>query len=235
MDKINYRDVYAKTFLNEIKENIKKNRCYLCGKLELETDEKMLKVIKDLFVKTRTDLEKQDEYIVKILPTNNDEERIMCTLMIYYMALYHDNLDLLDELLTKGYKFGTHYNYLSIYVLDKTLSSKFDKDLYIKILLEQDVIEKFCTSGLLQHVESVDEIVNKFCRILNKNPYAAVTEFKLHDRCDGFISVDDILTKNTLAFFDEEVILQATDKQKKRNYRLFSIASKFHRRRKKQD
>lgn len=216
MQQNNYRDVYAKTLLNEIKSRIRQNRMKLFGEKEQETDIKMLEVIKDLCVKSKSELDNQNEYILKVLPSSSEEEteRIICTLMLYYAALYNDNVSLLNELLEKGYRFGNKRYELKLFALDKRISSQFNKDLYFDLLDNQSLL--FHTFYYSLNDSSIDvtdeESINSFCSILNKDPKVAFSEEK---NFSGENTIHNLLTKGTLAYFGEEIILNATEKQKR--------------------
>lgn len=97
-----YEKVYARTFLNEVKSRVRQNKMKIEGDKEKEVDLKLEEVIKDLSFEENGNVTK---YMVKSLFSNNTEEteRVFSTLVVYYAALYNDNVDLLKELLDKEF------------------------------------------------------------------------------------------------------------------------------------
>lgn len=215
MEQNSYIDVYAKTLLNEAKGRIRQNRMELSGEKEQETDRKMLEVIKELCIKNRSQLDKEDKYILKVLPSSSEEEteRIICTLILYYAALYNDNVSLLNELLEKEYNFGYKRYSLNLFALDRRISSQFDKSLYFNLLDNQSsLFYSFYYSLSNNNIDRTDEeCINSFCSILNKDPKVAFSKTKnfRHEN-----TIHNLLTKKTLTYFGEEVILNATEEQK---------------------
>ncbi len=204
-----YMDVYAKTLLNEIKSRIRRNRVKLSGENERETDIKMVEIIKGLCV------DNNGKCISKNLSfrSEEDEERVFCTLMLYYVALYNDNISLLNELLEKGYVFGNKRYDLKLFALDKRISSQFDKKAYFELLDNQSFLFRTFYYSLDSSADVTDEeSINSFCSILNKDPKVAFSEEK---NFKDENTIYALLTKETLAYFGEEVILNATEKQKK--------------------
>ena len=65
MENYTYLDIYAKTYLNEIKNQIKWNKIDLSGDKEIETDEYMVEVIKSLCIKPRHNLNRYNKRINK--------------------------------------------------------------------------------------------------------------------------------------------------------------------------
>ena len=127
-----YEKVYARTFLNEVKSQVRQNNMKIEGDKEKEVDLKLEEVIKDLSFEDKGNV---TQYIVKsLLSTNKEEtERILSTLIVYYAALYNDNVDLLMELLNNEFDFGYRRHALNIGVLDKRISSKFERSFFIEI------------------------------------------------------------------------------------------------------
>lgn len=210
MDFFDYKDIYAKNFLNEIKTKIRENQMKLSGDKEKETDKKMVQVIKG-----------QSDNLLRGMTINSSEEteRIMCTLMLYYTALYNDNLDVLNKLLEHGYSFGTNRNNLNLFALDKRITSRFNLEQYCELLDKQSIIfENFYNSLTEQKIETElteDEIINIFCRILNKNSEVAYIEKGIRYYYYSYPLHEKLLTKKSIIYFDEDVIVNATEKQKK--------------------
>lgn len=222
MDNYTYLDVYAKTYLNEIKERIRWNKIQLSGDIEKETDEFIIEVIKSLCIKPRHNLSDKESYIPKVLPTDSkeDSERIFRTLMLYYVAIYNDNIELLNKLLESGY----NCNGSNLFVLDKRISSQFDTETYIKLIKNQtELFKEFYLSlqdrsiiitakntpddNVIKEL-SEEEIIKIFANILKKNPNIAISKRYYNN------SIRNLLTKTSINYFGEDIILNATEEQK---------------------
>ena len=198
----NYKKIYSKKIFDNVKYEIGKNRVMLHGEKEKEVDAKLLNIINGLIDKEKITL-------------NNDEEankEIICSLMLYYTALYNDNVNLLNELLERNYDFNVDEP--KLFVLDKRISSHFDRDLYFYFLEYQATLFKkfYYSLGDFEINVSDEESISDFCSILNKNPQVAYSEEKNY--CGENI-ISNLLTKKTLACFDQDTILNATEKQKR--------------------
>ena len=208
MVSIDYKDIYSKTLLNDIKSRIIQNRMKLEGNKEKKTDAKMIEVIKDLCIGDKIKISNSEKCIL-ILQTSSEEEteRIFCTLMLYYAALYNDNIELLNKLLNRGYFFGNKRYELDLFALDKRISSKFNEELYFDLLEKQSPLFENFYYSLGDNINVTDEeSITDFCSILNKDPNVAC--FKSGIR-------KELLTKRSIAYFGQDTILNATDEQKK--------------------
>lgn len=204
---IEYIDIYAKELLNSIKSRVRKNYIQLVN--EEETDQKMLKVIKDLCCKN-------DNETITMINTKDDSERVMNTLVIYYTALYFDNLKLLNDLLAKGYNFGHNIYDSTLCVLDKRFSSLFDEEKYIELVFKKgSLISSFYNSLRNQKIPmNDDECIKEFCDILKENPDINILSRKNDNSCVGPIEITNLLTKKTIYLFGKGMLLKATDDQK---------------------
>ena len=217
MDNYTYLDVYAKTYLNEIKERIKQNQITLSGERETETDEYMVEVIKSLCIKPRYNLDDKEKFVLRLLPTDSkeDTERIFITLMLYYTAVYNENIELLNKFLEAGFSFGYRSSNLDLFVLDKRISSQFNTNFYINLIKEQISLFKEFYLSLKDNepiYKSFDEVIQKFANILKQNPNIAISKNKYYRNKPYEFS--RLLTKNSINYFDEDVILNATEEQK---------------------
>ena len=113
----------------------------------------MIEVIKSLCIKPRYNLDDKEKFVLKILPTNTEEDanRIFITLMLYYTALYNENMELLNRLLEKEFYFGTNRNELNLFVLDKRISRQFNIDLYIDLIKNQTAMFKVFYASILRN------------------------------------------------------------------------------------
>lgn len=214
MEFISYKKIYSLNLLNSIKSYIRENKVKLYGDKEAETDKKILKIIEDLCGKSKNKLNEKEKNILNLLPCNDEDERTFCTLMLYYTALYNDNVSLLYELLESGYDFGQRKTNLNLFVLDKRISSQFNKDLYFYFIQNQEKLFKnFYYSLYDSDIEASDEeYIDVFCDILNIDPQVACTMEKNYY---GEYVMGSLLTKESLTYFDQETILNATEEQKR--------------------
>jgi len=213
MEYFSYKDIYAKNFLNEIKQNIRNNKMKLAGDKEKETDKKMVEVIKG-----------QSDNVIRgaTINTNEETERIMCTLMLYYTALYNDNLNILNKLFEIGYDFGSNRKYMKLFALDKRITKHFKIEEYCELLTTQSIIfENFYDSLTKEEPLKAltdEEVINIFCNILNRKPNIAFITKEIKQKYYNPYSNNQLytglLTKKTISYFGEDVIINATESQK---------------------
>lgn len=207
-----YEKVYARTFLNEVKSRVRQNKMKIEGDKEKKVDSKLEEVIKDLSFEDKGNTTK---YMVKSLLSNNTEEteRVFSTLVVYYAALYNDNVDLLKELLDKDFYFGYKRSSLNIGVLDKRLSSKFKREDYIKLVkCQSDSFHRFYYGlSYVNRKKDDDFYIDKFSSIMKKTIPSLDSE-KKNTPFDEVGSCDIV---KALEYFDEDAILNASINQRK--------------------
>ena len=206
-----YEKVYARTFLNEVKSRVRQNSMKVEGDKEKEVDLKMEEVIKDLSFEDNGNVTK---YMVKSLFSNNAEEteRFFSTLVVYYAALYNDNVDLLKELLDKEFSFGYRRHDLNIGVLDKRISSKFKREDYIKLVKYQSASFNGFYHGLsyIYRKKDDDFYIDKFSNIMKRTiPSLESEEIKT-----PFLGVGPDNIIKALEYLEEDAILNASKKQR---------------------
>lgn len=207
-----YEKVYARTFLNEVKSWVRQNSMKIEGDKEKEVDLKLEEVIKDLSFEDNGNVTK---YMVKSLFSNNTEEteRVFSTLVVYYAALYNDNVDLLKELLDNEFIFGHKRSSLNIGVLDKRISSKFERGDYIKLVKCQSYSFHKFYHGLsyIYRKKEDDFYIDKFSSIMKKTMPSLDSE----EKKTPFDVVDSCNIVKALEYFDEDAILNASTCQRK--------------------
>lgn len=207
-----YEKVYARTFLNEIKSRVRQNKMKIEGDKEKEADLKLEEVIKDLSFEDNGNVTK---YMVKSLFSNNTEEteRVFSTLVVYYAALYNDNVDLLKELLDNEFIFGHKRSSLNIGVLDKRISSKFERGDYIKLVKCQSYSFHKFYHGLsyIYRKKEDDFYIDKFSSIMKKT----IPSLDSEEKKTPFDVVDSCNIVKALEYFDEDAILNASIDQRK--------------------
>ena len=210
-----YEKVFVKTvlneFINEIKILVRQNKMKIEGDKEKEVDLKLEEVIRELFFENSFNVTK---YMARIMfPNNNDEiERVISTLTVYYAALYNDNVDLLKELLDKKFYFNSRRYKLNISVLDKRLSSKFERDDYIKLVkCQSDSFNRFYHGLSNVNRKTDDEFyIDKFSNIMKK----ALPSLDSEVMKTPFDEVGSINIVKALEYFDEEAILNTSKPQR---------------------
>lgn len=206
-----YEKVYARTFLNEVKSRVRQNKMKIEGDKEKEVDLKLEEVIKDLSFEENGNVTK---YMVKSLFSNNTEEteRVFSTLVVYYAALYNDNVDLLKELLDKEFNFGHKRSRLNIGVLDKRISSKFEREDYIKLVKCQSTSFNEFYYGLAYVYKKKDDdfYIDKFSSIMKKT----IPSLDSEEKKTPFDVVGPTNIVKALEYFDEEAILNTSKSQR---------------------
>ena len=207
-----YEKVYARTFLNEVKNFVRQNKMKIEGDKEKEVDLKLEEVIKDLSFEDNGNVTK---YMLKSLFSNNAEEteRVFSTLVVYYAALYNDNVDLLKELLEKEFNFGCKRSSLNIGVLDKRISSKFEREDYIKLVKCYSYSFHKFYHGLsyIYRKKDDDFYIDKFSSIMKKT----IPSLDSEEKKTPFDVVESCDIVKALEYFDEDAILNASIDQRK--------------------
>lgn len=90
----------------------------------------MILVLRDLINANFKNLQMDPKgnLIYTFLPIVDEQEneKVRLSLVLYYTALYYDNVDLLNELLKENISFNYNYG-INLQYLDKTISSKFER------------------------------------------------------------------------------------------------------------
>ena len=145
INKNDFIDVYIIKTLSEIKQKVKWE-INLDEKREKETDEKMFLVLRDLINANfkNLQLDTKGNLIYTLLPIvdERENEKIRLSLVLYYAALYYDNVDLLHDLLKGNIEFRVNSSIRFEY-LDKSVSSKFKRDDYVRYIKNNGDI--FCS------------------------------------------------------------------------------------------
>lgn len=210
-----YLEIYAKDLLKEIKIYVKKNGIKL--KKEKKTDKKMLEVIKSLCKDNNDETNSKSIMPLVLIPlkTEEDAERVKCTLILFYTALYTDNLNLLNKLYDDEYDFGNTKNHLDLYIFDKRLSNWFEEEEFVKLIESKiELIRNFYDSLLLYKNIKMDEdeCIKEFATILKENPNVADIKKGYFEQR---IIMHRVITKKTIKYFGSRFLLDITYEQKK--------------------
>lgn len=140
---LNKRDEFLETYiqntLNEIKGYVKQV-LVLDSASEEETDKKMAIVLRELIDANfkNVNVDGYGNLVHTLLPLTDDKEndKIRRTLILYYTAIYYDNIELLNKMLKEEIDFGYQLHDLYLYYLDKSITSKFEEEEYLKVIKE---------------------------------------------------------------------------------------------------
>lgn len=211
MDK-DFKEIYSRDILNEVKKIVSRNNIKISGYKEKETDEKILEIINDLCVKENEDKNKES-FNLKVLDSfENDKNRIITVLVLYYVAIYFDNMNLFKFLIENNFdfKYNTIHNGFNLFVLDSRISSNFNFREYFDLLKDNlEVFRNFYNSLKIENGISNEDAIEKFVRIIKNNPNIA----KLNNS-SIFNVAEDFLNKEVLSRFKEETIVNLNDEQK---------------------
>ena len=204
-------ELYCKDILNEVKGVIKNNFIDILEPKSIEVDKKMLEIIDTLVVKEKKD--KEINYTLKALSLTNDEkERIITTLVLNYVALYNDNMELLNRLLDNNFNFKDHcyYNSINLFVLDKRLSSNFSFDEYLDLLRKNIKLFQNFWMSLLSNNDNLnnDDAIKRFANLLKNNPNIAFDD-------KAIFKYEHLLRKEILALLTDSDYESLSFNQKK--------------------
>ena len=208
-ENMSFVDAYVKKLLQEVKERVKQNWINLEEDREKEVDPKMVEIIKGICMEKK-DNTNDINSIYKLMPTDNEDEsdRILSTLVLYYTALYEDNLPLLNRLLDEGFSFGYKPYDLKTFALVKEISSKFDED--VRLLKKQsNVFKDFYLSLNRDDLSSEKRVIKRFKNILEEDEDVALDDSNYRRSYIG-----NLLTKQSIMLFGENIILNSSRGQK---------------------
>ena len=216
-NKSDFIDVYVFKTLNEIKTKVKEE-IFLNPEKEEETDKKMSLLLNDLINANFKNLQQDSKgnLIYTFLPIVDEREnkKVRLSLILYYTALYYDNVDLLHELLKEDINFERDYR-ITLQYLDKSISSKFDtKDYVNKIKVCGKIFVNFARSIRHLKEEEKEKYTERFVRIFNEK--FDMINAKLSEKDPyGFNRrrFDDAFSKTTLDTFTDETYRIATAEQ----------------------
>lgn len=206
-------DVYVLKTLNEIKDDVK-NNIKLDKNKEEETDKKMSLVLKDLINSNFKNLQMdpKGDMIYTFLPIVDKKEnkKVRLSLVLYYTALYYDNVDLLRDLLKEDIRFS-NVIIINLQYLDKSISSKFAKEKYIEMIKTCGyMFRNFAKSVENLSEEERENYIRRFEKLISFK-YDLICDILSKDR--SYDVLGDIFVKENLDIFTDETYKQATAKQ----------------------
>ena len=213
IDKDDFIDVYVFKTLNEIKQKVK-YEINFDEKREKETDEKMFLVLKDLINANFKNLQRDPEgnLIYTLLPIvdERENEKVRFSLVLYYAALYYDNVDMLHYLLKENVEFRFN-SIIRFEYLDKTISSKFNKEEYVRYIKNNgDIFYSFIKSIKNVAFDKREEFITRFVKLFNEN-YEHISNYLRNQGCNSNLS--SLFDRGNLVNLDDESYRLASDKQ----------------------
>ena len=204
------KKVSAEMYLGKIKNIVKNRNIKLNDDEKVKyVDSKMIVMIKEVIFDENNEKNIKDTEIKKDYDINT-----LKTLVLYYVALYFDNLELLSKLLESGF-FGEDEDmkYIDLYPLDKRLSSKFDVSTYIKLLNSHNSIFHYFYNSLSfnpKDKDSDNDALIKFAKIINTKPELldAIEQSSDNDLC-----IENFLTKDNLSSLSTDIFINANRDQ----------------------
>ena len=175
-------------------------------------------VLKDLmnldFQKLRLDVNSKQTCIFLPITDDKENEKVRMTLILYYAALYYDNVEMLHYLLEENVKFESRY-FINLHFLDKSISSKFDKKKYAEML-------NFCGYMFENFAKSIEELpeeerekyIERFERIISSK-YDFIAKL-INTTTKSYIGerpFEYLFDKTNLDIFTDETYIKATDAQ----------------------
>lgn len=216
-NKSDFIDVYVLKTLNEIKKNVKGN-IELDDEKAKKIDKKMTHVLKDLINANFKNLQMDPKgnLIYTFLPIVDEQEnkKVRLSLVLYYTALYYDNVELLHELLKEDINFNYDYS-INLQYLDKTISSKFERKKYIEMIKTcGDIFRNFAVSIKDLPEEEREKYIQRFTKLMNIEYELIYETLKPKSNyCWSGERFESIFNKNNLDTFTDETYINATEKQ----------------------
>lgn len=201
MDK-DYLNIYSKILLNKVKEEVKDCFIEKDKNKEKEIDDKILKIIKDLI--SEINEKRNDNLNIGFFANQLENDKFMQALCMQYVALYNDNINLLNTILSNNIEIETG----NLVLLDKKITEKIDEETYINLLKSQKDTILYFIKSLKYEKEgfSNEEAIKRFSNLIKTYPDISFSE----DRMDYYI----FLTKESLFWFDDDILINASDNQK---------------------
>lgn len=230
MDNINFSDVYVEQVLKEIKDSFSKkifiddnNKSLMYSDPFFKTDQKMRSVLKGLLFPSengKTGFLDNNYLSLQNSDSATARKNLRISLILYYTALFFDNVELLMRLIKEGVNFGDDPDDLLLCVLDKNVSSTFNDSKYPETVKRGYGFFEPCYSSLLD--SDRDKYLAKFARILEKredivfrnkkvNMFPSILLSKNSESENNDFGDDrEIFTREKLAIIDEETYMKAS-------------------------
>ena len=211
--------------IEEIKEDIQRIIRMNNQRLTDEQIEAANKEI-DSFLRENLILDENESKVIKYNRPLKNIIKDIIPYVLHYYAFTQGNLELKTKLEDAGYVFSGANIKVNLYALDKNLSSKFEEDEYIQLLINQNkIIERFYDSLRFIKGEEREKYLSDFAYILHINPTIAIVK---DDDSHGFNTFQNLLTEKNLKYFGKDFILNSTESQKKVINSLYFYLDDYH-------
>lgn len=217
INKNEFIDIYVLKTLNEIKRDVKWE-IDLNKEKEEDVDRKMSLVLKDLINANFKNLQMDPKgnIIYTFLPIVDEQEnkKVRMSLVLYYTALYYDNVELLQDLLKENINFKRDYT-INLQYLDKTISSKFERKKYVEMIkICGDIFRNFVVSIKNLSDEEREKYIQRFVKLMNIK--FELIRNSILSRATNYYDRNQyelIFNKNNLDTFTDETYIKATKEQ----------------------
>lgn len=232
---INFANIYLEQILQEIKQsflkkiNVDDEFQDISGDSFEKVDKQMRKVLEEMLLpvcdrKSLSTINFINNNFFSLQNSDNQEARkkLRISLVLYYAALYFDNVEILMQLIKEGVNFGKDPDNLLLCVLDKNVSDLFDKSMYADVIKRGGCFFKSCYESVSSESWSKKKAyLEKFARIISKREDLVFGEvrspggFSFLINRPHAIEYDygsdwQIFTKEKLDIFDEETYMKAS-------------------------
>lgn len=214
MNEIDFKDIYIDGILKELKDDIGKqidienagaNTINYSKDKFLEADQKMRKVLSDILsYRDGGELENFNYNFLLLIPENqiDAKKRLRNYLILYYTALFFNNVKLLQRLIRETVCFDLNSDYLRLELLDSKITSLFEEDEYIALIKKKpNVLSVIYHSTMEKNYYDKRKYFKKFADIIKvrKDLVENVSQ--------------DVWRKEVLDTYDEETYLKASIEQ----------------------
>lgn len=238
-----FSDVYIEQILREIRNifekkiTVQSNRdCLnLCRNPFEKADKEMRRVLKGLLYPNNNDIYNGKVFDNNFLALQEGDtvaarKKLRCSLVLYYTALYFDNVDLLVKLIQENVYFGEEPDSLRLHYLDRSVSNLFNHEKYAETIKRASGFFGQCYQSVSrENYSKRREYLAKFARIIEKrkdlsyqndrgeflNSHPSLISKNYKKEAKDYYNDRNIFTKDTLDIFDEETYMKASTDQLK--------------------
>ena len=137
--------------------------------------------------------------------------RVVFPAVLRYYAIVQDNLPLLDFLLAEKYPFEKFGKTIPLYLLNKSLSSRFSEKEYLSIIKkEHGCIKRFMDSLFGVSEEEREHYIQEFVDLIREDPTLMAVGISHHEENNSF----NLLTRRNFDLFDKDFFLQMNHNQR---------------------
>ena len=196
-----YQKIYVENLLQQIRKRVEECLIFpLEEEKRKQVDQRMRVVLKEGYSES----------------SEEKKQKFKDIMVLYYYALYNDNVNLLQNLLAENYNFENCGCKLNLDVLNKNITSLFLEKDYVHLVKKQDtVITNFLHSIKDLTPEEKEKLQEKFASILTINPEFAIKNSEKSSSSKDSISLyENLLTRGPLELFTVKELLNLQENQK---------------------